>query len=341
MTRFKEPLRRLAGEIAVRTGMAALGRALRTVDGAVILYTHRVSGDDEGYLEGTRPQWFAEQVAYLARHFELISLSTLVQCFEERREVPHRSAVLTFDDGFRDNLESALPVLEKHRAPATIFLVTGCLDTGELPWSQRLGYMLQHTPCAQARLGAGSTAPVDVASPAARRQAYSVVKEQLKPLPRASRERALDALAAELQVTPPRDRMLSWDDARALRASGLELGAHTVSHPWLARIPWEESLAEMRDSRDALRDRLGVAHPSFAFPAGSYTPELIAAAREMGFRSAFQRVATTRVNRLGTVDQFSLVRIGLPDAPGTVLAAELDGPLPAVRSLLQRARGGR
>ena len=250
--------------------------------------------------------------------------------------MPHNSVVLTFDDGFRDNLVHALPVLERHRAPATVFLVTDSLTTGELPWSQRLGYLFQHTSCRSAVLDLAGGSELDLASPASRMRAYRAVKEVVKPMPRERREKVLQAISTKLEVVAPRDRMLSWEDARALQSAGWELGAHTVSHPWLAQIPRAEALEEMERSRDELKERLGIERPSFAFPAGSYDDELIAAARGMGFRSLFVRGGGRRVNSLSTTHPHGLVRVGLPNAPAYVLEAELDGPLHAVRSIYRR-----
>jgi len=332
----KELVRRAVSRAVVASGISAVGRRVRPKRGALILYGHRVSDDAEGYLEGTSPQCLADQVAYLARRYEIIPFRTLLECFEERREVPSNSVVLTFDDGFRDNLEHALPVLERHRAPATVFLVTDSLTTGELPWSQRLGCLFQYTARRSVVLDLTGGSELDFGSPAARHRAYRIVKEILKPMSRERRERSLHAIASALEVEPPKDRMLSWDDARALQSAGWELGAHTVSHPWLAQIPRAEALEEMERSRDELGTRLGIERPSFAFPAGSYDDELIVAARGLGFRSLFVRGAGRRVNSLSSTDQYSLVRVGLPNAPAYVLEAELDGPLQAVRSIYRR-----
>ena len=152
---------------------------------------------------------------------------------------------------------------------------------------------------------------------------------------REERERTLEELAASLEVEPPRDRMLTWEHARAMQAEGVELGAHTYSHPLLARIPAEEARQEMVRSRDDLREHLGIERPAFCFPAGSTSPELAALVPALGFRCAFLPDRPSRVNTLESADAFSMSRVGILNGPAALLEAELDGPFQALRGLIR------
>lgn len=342
MSLLKEALRSLASYAAVYTGLCALGRRLYPKPGAVIFYGHRVAADDEGYLQGLRPEWLDAQLAYLTRHYEVLPLSRLLDCYEQRRPVPPRSVVLTFDDGFRDNLTAGLPVLQRYGVTATIFLATGCVSTGELPWPQALGFMFQHTPRGAITLDlAGRPWELDLTGAAARYRAYLRAKKYLGTRPRQERETCLARWARLLEVEPPRDRMLSWTDVATLRAAGFEFGAHTVSHPWLAEIPFAEAREEMERSRADLREHLSLERPPFCFPAGSCNAALRRLARELGFRSAFLPNPPHRVNTLDNSHPFALGRMGLPNAPALYLEAELDGPLPVLRRWGWRLLGRR
>ncbi len=342
----KGALRRLMSGVLVRSGATTLGRRWGRPDGAVILYSHRIADDDEGYLRGLAPAHLDDQLAYLTRHYEIISLDDLVGCFESGKQVPPKSAVLTFDDGFRDNLEAGLPLFQKHGVTATVFVVTGALSSGALPWSQRLGYMLQKTELRDLRYPSNGADVHDLSTPAGREITYRRIKRPLRSMGRAERERVLDELTVLLRVVPPTDRMLDWEMAHALRAAGIAIGAHTYSHPLLAEIPIAEAREEMERSRDDLRERLGIEHPHFCFPGGSLEPELLRVARGLGFRSAFRPNQPRVRNALAAVDQFTLARRWFADGPAEVLEAELDGPVDALRSLVRgpmaavrRARG--
>jgi len=332
---LKEAVRGVASQIVVRTGVTALSRVLFPKQGAIVLYGHRISEDDEGFLQGLRPDWLTQHLEYLTRHFEVIPLAVLVRCLEERRPVPHRSVVLTFDDGFRDNVDPGLPILQRFRVPATVFLVTGAISSGELPWSQRLGFLFQHTVATELQHPLLGPSPAELSTPAARRAAYLAAKEPLKDMGRVQREAVLAELAAGLGVDAPRDRMLTWEQARAMQAAGIELGAHTYSHPLLARIPAGEARMEMERSREDLREHLGIERPSFCFPAGSVSRTLLDLVPRLGYCSAFQPNRTFRVNTVDNADAYSMSRVGMMNGPGVYLEAELDGPFQTLRALVR------
>jgi len=133
--------------------------------------------------------------------------------------------------------------------------------------------------------------------------------------------------------------MLTWDQARAMQASGLvEFGAHTVSHPLMAHLSLEEAVWELEQSRNDLKKYLSVSRPSFAFPGGSFNASLVEMVKAMGFRSVFQSRPDLRFNSPGTTDQFALSRVGLPNAPSYILEAELDGIFHPIRRLYRRSR---
>ena len=328
----KEALRDLASRALVASGATAVGRRVRDRDGTLILYGHRVQDDDEGYLQGCPPAWFRDQVAYLARHYEVIPLSTLVECLEERRPPPPRSVVLTLDDGFRDNVEQALPILEDLGVRATVFVVTQSLSDGRLPWAQRLAFMFQRTAVASLQHELVGHESVALTTPGERRGAYDRVKRSLAPLPREQRDAHITAIADALEVEPPLDRMMDWDHARAALASGHEIGAHTYSHALLAAVPPDEARSEMLRSKADLEEHLGIRRATFCFPGGSTNRELCGVARDLGFRSAFLPDPSRRLNRAPDVDAFSMVRVGIPNAPAHHLEAELEGPFHTLRA---------
>ena len=328
---MKERVRDVASRLLVAGGVTRLGRRLGDREGSYILYGHRVRDDDEAFFPSLRPRWLRDQLTYLTRHYEVIGLDTLVSCIVDRRPPPPRSVVLTFDDGFRDNVEEALPILDAFGVKATIFVVTGSLTDGWLPWSQRLGYLFERATATSVRHALLGADEVPLADATARRRAYARARQALAGTPRVTRDGAIEELARRLGVEPPRDRMMTWAHARAALASGHGIGAHTYSHALLAQVPIDEARWEMERSRVDLEERLGLRHTPFCFPGGSMTPALRALAGELGFRSCFLADPSRRLNRPGDVDAFSLVRLGLPNAPAVQLEAELDGPFHALR----------
>jgi peptidoglycan/xylan/chitin deacetylase (PgdA/CDA1 family) len=178
---------------------------------------------------------------------------------------------------------------------------------------------------------------MDLSTPEARVAAYSKAKQPIREMGREARDRTIAKIAAELRVEPPRDRMLTWGHARELQAAGFEIGAHTYSHPLLAKIPLEEARWEMASSMQDLRDQLGLGDRHFVFLPAAKLPNS-GAWWQYGISKCFYVQSRIRQNSLGTVDQYSLSRLGMPNAPSVNLEAEMDGPFFAMRKMLDRVR---
>src|SRR6056297_106275 len=217
---MKETFRTFASYLSVFGGLTVLGRQFGSRDGALILYGHRIAGDCEGYMQGLRPEWLEEQLAYLSRHYQFLSLSKFLTHIEVGERVPSRSVVITMDDGFRDNYTQGLPLFKKYRVPATVFLTTGCLDSGELPWSQRLGCLFQQTTAETLRHPAAGRRPLPLVTKEDRKTAYRLVKEPMKKMGQVPREDLLLEFEALLETRAPKDRMMTWDMAREMMGAG-------------------------------------------------------------------------------------------------------------------------
>lgn len=169
-----------------------------------------------------RPATFAAQLRYLRDEgFSGLTFGDLCQRRRGGQSLPARPIVLTFDDGYADLIEEALPLMLEHGFPATVFVTTGWLRGA-------------------ARHAAG---------------------------------------------TPP-GRMLTWGQLAELSSAGVEIGAHTHSHPQLDQIRHPRLRAELADSRRLLEGRLGHSVHSLAYPYGYSSKRVRAAARETGYLQA-------------------------------------------------------
>lgn len=211
-----------------------------------------------------------------------------------------RFAVLTFDDGYRDNLEFAFPVLSRHGVPWTLYACTGCADgTARLWWIEleESIRVLDAVPFREA--GIVRTLPAHTAEQ--KQAAFETVYWSLRRCPEdmllATIGELMDraGLASRAMVE---ERCLTIDElVRLAREPGVTIGAHTCSHPRLAHIPSDSAKLEMEESRRLLSDWLGRSVNHFAYPVGDPTSagsREFALARDVGFRSA----VTTRPGHL-------------------------------------------
>ena len=201
-------------------------------------------------------------------------------------------AVLTFDDGYRDNLVHALPILEKHAAPFTIYLTTGFAERTARLWWIELEEAIRRADRIEARIG-GEVLSLPAATPAEKRVAFRAVYWPL----RGGGEDRLLAVVAELAAAQRVDGRalvdelcMGWDEIAALARHPLAtIGAHTLTHPRLARLDIAEMRTELGAAKTILEERLGRPVAHLAFPVGdpgSAGPREFAAAAAFGYASA-------------------------------------------------------
>jgi peptidoglycan/xylan/chitin deacetylase (PgdA/CDA1 family) len=284
--------------------------------GTIVFLYHRVArvGEDPFSL-AVPPVVFAQHLEVIRRHLTPIRLQDLVRALRDRR-VPRRAAVVTFDDGYADNLYAAKPLLERFDVPATVF-VTPNDDRSErgfwwdrlvailgapAPAGQRLSLAL---PDGSVALEVGPKPPWEGGANPRRRVAFDRLYRRLRALDEVARE---DALARLSRLCAPHGGAgdpthwpaprLRADEIAALAADGLvEIGAHSLTHPVLSELPEPNQREEIEGARRKLEAILTTKVKSFAYPfgfRGSYTRATMELVRRAGYSSA----ATTEPGRI-------------------------------------------
>lgn len=250
---------------------------------------HRVNDNRNPFFPALPTQVFERQMQYIARRYVVLPVEDLVERMAHG-SVPRNAVAITFDDGYRDNLTHAAPILARCHLPATVFLATGFIGTGEVPWYDRLATALEVSTRSHVALPSGEDLSLE--TEAARVAALGRIQAYLKSRPetefRAELEACLERLGGADRPSA-KNAMLSWDDVHALRGLGFRIGAHTVSHPILSRLSLERARAEIIDSQRAIRTACGVTARAFAYPNGGaadYTPAVVELVREAGFTCA-------------------------------------------------------
>jgi sugar transferase (PEP-CTERM/EpsH1 system associated) len=324
---FRRELR--ASEPSTQAARRAAARALRYsgltwIRGATernsltILAYHRVLPLPESLLYPFQSMvmprdLFEQQIAHLKQHYTMLTLSEAVSRLRTR-DLPPRAVAVTFDDGYRDNFECALPILKKYGIPATFFVVTGALegknrflwdevtsrvrqirDEGTLETLLRdslPGWLAEKVRL----LGAGE--PAD--------KIAERVVDDMNRVPPGEREAGLSALR---RVTPDNayadPPLMTWDEVREMRRAGMLVGAHTQSHPFLDELDLDAARGEIEGSIRTLEERLGEPISLFSYPRGRFKNDLKPVLQELGIEAA----VTTDLGRNSPgVDPYELRR---------------------------------
>lgn len=232
--------------------------------------------------------------------FEVVSLDEVPARLRAAPEPLRPFAVLTFDDGYRDNVEHALPVLRRHRAPFTVFATTGFADGCAPLWWLDLEEAIARQDSVEAQLPGGRMR-LAAATPDEKKRAFDTLYWALRSGPEDDLRRCISMLAAEAGIDPQartRALCLDWDGLRALAAEPLAtIGAHTLTHPMLAKHGADFAEKEMAASKTRIERELGVEVRHLSYPVGdpgSAGPREFTMARALGFDTA----VTTRPGML-------------------------------------------
>lgn len=257
-----------------------------------ILIFHRVHAQPDPLAPGeVTTLEFDALCGWLRRWCEVLPLQHAVAALHERR-LPRRAVAITFDDGYRDNHDQALPVLRAHGLQATFFVATGYLDGGRM-WNDTVIEAVRHSSVDTLDLTGTSAEALGVLplrDRAARIQAVRAIIGHAKYLPQVERQRCVDAVVQRSQAPLPDDLMMRSGEVRSLHQAGMGVGAHTVTHPILKGMPTDMVCSEIDDNRRALADITGHAPTLFAYPNGrpgvDYDDTTAQVVRGLGFQAA-------------------------------------------------------
>lgn len=317
------------GRRALKSSLAPLAPVLRPgrnggADGKVLILSyHRVVPDIEqaeseaffGLLISVRT--FRRHLEVVKERYEVLSLDEAVGVLRGEWKTDRAVAVITFDDGYRDVYEHALPVLRELGLPATVFVPTAyagssnALDHDRLYWLVNKAHRLRlslYTPLIRAGL------PWRQASKLCAEAAPSRQYDDLLRQPLSKRAEILDCLEDFLNEQPDQYpagfRLLTWEMINEMSRAGVTFGAHTERHPVLTLEDAATASREIVASKEALAERLGQPINHFAYPNGAYDGKV----KEMVARAGFKTSLTCdrRVNKRGD-DLLALGRIGLSE----------------------------
>ena len=254
-----------------------------------ILIYHRVPPrPDPLFPEEGDAEVFDCQMGQLAACFNVIPLLDAVQGLRKGK-LPPRAACITFDDGYADNAEVALPILQRHGLPATFFVATSFLDGGRM-WNDTVIELIRRAPGDMLDLSRMDLGQFEIGTVPQRRQAIYNVLSELKYLSLESRRSRIEAMSAIIPVIPSSNLMMTSDQIRILHNAGMEIGGHTANHPILASMENNAARAEIADGKEMLASIIHAPVRFFAYPNGKpgrdYLSDHVGMVKDLGFDAA-------------------------------------------------------
>ncbi|GIX04101.1 MAG: polysaccharide deacetylase [Planctomycetaceae bacterium] len=287
--------REWAAQLLHQTGCERVFRLAPTWRGVLVLNYHRIGvathqlGDHA--LWSATPEDFERQLGWLQKHFDIITLDDLERIWPVKSG---RYVLLTFDDGYLDNYTEAYRILRQRRVPAVFFVTTGFIDHARVPWWDEIAWMVRHSRLEELPALAWTGMPISLVA-GWRERAIQRLLGLYKRLPGDRAEVFLNDLAEALQtgrcpVDWGQELWMTWPMLREMQQAGMEIGAHTVTHPVLSRLPLEQQEDEIQQSRQRIEQQLGRRVRAFSYPVGgraSFTHETEQLLQKHGFDWGF------------------------------------------------------
>lgn len=332
---MRVPKRVLVGEVIDRVGLSRVALELRAAGlyprrYLTILTYHRVIepgsvGFDPEVMD-TNADTFERDVRVLKQWFTFVDSRDVGRHLAGEEPLPDNPAMITFDDGYRDNHDIALPILGRHGAKATFFVASRFISERRIFWWERIHHLVAHARGARLQLRYPEALELPLGNPGDREKAARRLLRIAKDHVGIDIDRLLEEVAAAVGVPLSADEerrladgmVMTWDQLRALRDAGMDVQSHSHAHLIFSTITPDRIEQDLGRARQVLEAELERPVQAVAYPAGK---KLTGATREAVARAGYS---------LGFTNASGVARLDTPlDAlavPRTATARDLSGP---------------
>lgn len=305
----------------------------------VILLFHRVTPVRDKMWDPMHPELFENILRYVQRKFHTIQLNELL--FDTPAQSSKPLAAITFDDGYHDFLDYSMPLLQKFNLPATLFVVTGCIENNTPPWTYLVDYLFENSYKLQLSNFKFPDLPSEFQSAKwlnkDQRMNYGKrIKQYLKWIPSGKRQVIISSLVDNFNdVKKPDGMMLTWKELNEIKAAGIEIGSHSITHSTLASVEDENELKqELEVSAKILIEKLGIISPVFSYPCGSYNERVKTFTQNAGYKAGL--AVNGRLYNPSKDDLFEVPRIELYNQSWIKTKMRMNGTVSFVEKILKQ-----
>ncbi len=285
---------------------------------ACVICYHRILPDDE-FEADKSPNYnlimptskFAEQIEFLSENHEVVSMDGLVDYLESEpdRDANKFVVAVTFDDGYKDNLTHALPILEQYNIPATIYITTRFPEGDTWMWWNEIWDYLDNNDVLEVNdVPEGLT----ISTLRQKIKCFNKLFDWILNLSYEKQKKYVETITKSVARKQYSNLCLNWEEIKILDQHPLvTIGAHTNSHPNLKKLTEQEAFAEMSHSKNLLEEKLKHSVEHFAYPFGTHN-EADVREFELASRCGFRTAVTTRPESLQSPALNAIPRLGVP-----------------------------
>ncbi len=263
---------------------------------AIILWYHGICDDDftmlKGYDERHIPKSiFRKHLEYLIKKgYRFATMSELVRLLKDKKDVS-KIVVLTFDDGFRNVVQNAYPIMKELNAKGCLYVVSDLITHQNLLWTDFIEMAVRHNTTGKIEfVFNGERLQYQLSTKKSYEDAIREIKKKLRAISDAERKEHLKQFnldSMDLKKVPKELLAANWQEIQGLDKNTLEVGSHTRSHPNCANLTQEEEFeSELQGSKADIEKHVGYPVDNFCYPAGSYNNRVIEYVQKYNYQSA-------------------------------------------------------
>lgn len=250
---------------------------------------HRVSDEQDAMWPPMKLGLFSSIIKYLVKNYNVVPLEHYLddpQSFEAKKKM----ATVLFDDGYKDNIEFAAPVLKKYKCPASFYVVTDCIDKNIPTWTYLTDHALKLTRKRKLEFDYDFVSSKFKSVILKLNNKPNPLINEIKPWMKSLRDyHRLEITRSILEQTDdverPCNMMMNWDDIRQLNNEGFIIGSHSHSHPLLGSLQYESEISyELKESAHRIEDQTGKIPQTISYPIGSFDERVIRLSKKEGYK---------------------------------------------------------
>ncbi|CAB1276759.1 polysaccharide deacetylase family protein [Candidatus Nitrosacidococcus tergens] len=250
---------------------------------------------------------FECQMAMVKKYFSVLSLSEAIERLH-KNSLPKCALCITFDDGYRDNVTNALPILKRHNLCASFFITSKYLEGGQM-WNDTIIEVIRNKQGGILDLNKYGLGNHNLATIKHCQQALKDIIPEVKYMDYLMRQEVVAYLLDLVDELPLEDFMMKKNDIITLKKAGMEIGGHTRSHPILSQISFKEAREEIYTNKEELEGVLGDPIHIFAYPNGrpniDFNKNHIKMVKNAGYKGA---VTISRGAARSAIDSYQIPR---------------------------------
>ncbi|MFH0894497.1 MAG: polysaccharide deacetylase family protein [Bacteroidota bacterium] len=250
---------------------------------------HRVSDVRESFWDPMDPALFKKCIQKITKKYHTILLEDFIAdpaAFKDSKNL----AAITFDDGYKDNILNAAPILKEYNCPASFYITTECIELNKPTWTHKIELLFQGTVKRKATLNdkmlPDGLRNIFWDSGLLRMEIANKMTAFLMRIPHVDRSRIIKQLMKEFNDVAVPSYMMNWNDLNELKNAGHYIGSHGVTHSMLGAIEDEHEIAwELNLSKQIISEKTGTDPITFCYPVGSYDERVLKLMKESGYKA--------------------------------------------------------